>query len=279
MPSSYDSALLEAEDLLGTEGGADARLPIPLLPAPAPARPGRSPLLGALRRPLRTLDRFVRLHFLGFSTMLVLLGVASVAAEPGWIQLAGILAVAFCFHNFAYVLNHVIDLPVDRSHPARQDDYLVRGTIRPWQALAFALLQIPLAAGIHAFLVAGASSAGKPPLLVLLAGFGLMAVYDLWGKSCPVPPLTDLAQGLGWASLALYGAMAMGGPPNVLTWTAVAMGTGFILLINGVHGGLRDLSNDLDRGRRTTAIFFGSRPLPPEGAPSVNPGLVAFSMA
>lgn len=239
--------------------------------------------LGRLWRGLVAVDRFIRIHFLGFTFLLALLGVATVVGDPSPAQILAILGGALCFHNFAYVFNDVVDLPVDRTDPARQDDYLVSGVVRPWQALAFSLAQIPIAVALTLALGGGAAAVG-----VLLFGFTAMAVYDVWGKRCFFPPLTDFAQGLGWASLAPWAALTLGGAPNVLTWVVAAYGAGFILLINGVHGGLRDLANDLERGATTTASFFGSRPTP-RGATMpaslaafailVQAGLVAVSIA
>ncbi len=221
---------------------------------------------------IESADRFVRLHFWGFTFFLVLLGATSVVPDLTARQLALAMTVAVLFHNFAYVFNDVVDLPVDRTQPSRRQDYLVRGVIKPWQALLFSLAQIPLAVALS--ILGGVSRTG---IGVLLAGFVLMAVYDLWGKKCFCPPLTDLIQGLGWGCLVLYGAYAVGGQPNLLTWVAFSSGAGFIFLINGVHGGLRDLENDLQRGSRTTAIFFGSRPR--GGVVTVHSSLKWFAMS
>lgn len=204
---------------------------------------------------LGAVDRFVRLHFFGFTALLVLLGAASVMPDPPPGRLFLLLVVGLCFHDFAYVFNDVIDLPVDRTHPDRRLDYLVRGVITPRQALAFSFLQIPLAMGLAVWAGAGADA-----LMCLAAGFVLMTVYDLWGKKCPIPPLTDLAQGLAWGSLAFLAALTLATEVNLLTWVAALHGAMFIFLINGVHGGLRDLDNDLARGRSTTASYFGARP-------------------
>ena len=38
----------------------------------------------------------------------------------------------------------------------------------------------------------------------------------------------------------------------------------YILLVNGVNSSLRDLANDFAFGARTTAIWLGARPFPPE---------------
>lgn len=225
---------------------------------------------------LTAVDKLIRLHFLGFSWMLVLLGAASVGETLRLPILGVLLAVGLSFHIYAYVLNDVVDLPVDRTQPSRAGDPLVRGDLRPWQALALALVQIPLAVGL--VLV---PADGPAPAATLLAGFFFMGLYDIWGKRCAVPPATDLAQGLGWASLVLCGAFLVG-EPTALTWVAFLYGAGFILLINGVHGGLRDLANDLATGCRTTAIFFGCRPTPGDGSEApvrVTRGLRLFAAA
>lgn len=228
------------------------------------------PLLRTLRRGLEEADRLIRLHFLGFTGLMVLLGATAVDPSPPWPRLAGLLAVGAAFHVFAYVLNDVVDLRVDRAHPDRHRDPLVRGTVRPGLALALALAQVPLAAAIAWWLC-------PDPLAfaILAAAFAGMAIYDLWGKRCPVPPITDAVQGLAWAGLAVWAARAAGGHFTLLAGTAAAYGAGFILLINGVHGGLRDLATDLAQGRRTTALFFGARPR----TGTLPRGLVAFAVA
>jgi 4-hydroxybenzoate polyprenyltransferase len=96
--------------------------------------------------------------------------------------------------------------------------------------------------------------------VTLAAGFALMGAYNLWGKRCPFPPVTDAIQGLAWGSLAIYAAQALGIEPNPLTWMVAAWVVVFTLFFNGIHGPLRDFTNDFTRGARTTAIFFGARP-------------------
>jgi 4-hydroxybenzoate polyprenyltransferase len=204
-------------------------------------------------------DRLVRLHFMVFTAQLVTFGIAAATVHgrptPAWPALLGIFTVGLAFHVFAYVFNDVIDLPVDRTQPLRAGDPLVRGDISVNQALILALMMIPLAALLSAVL-----GAGWKAQLVLLASFASMAVYDLWGKRCFCPLLTDLAQGIGWGGLSLWAALLVGGELQATAWLAFGFGAGYIFLINGVHGGLRDLQNDLSTGSRTTAIFLGARP-------------------
>jgi hypothetical protein len=104
-----------------------------------------------------------------------------------------------------------------------------------------------------------------------------MGAYNLWGKRCRFPPLTDAIQGLAWASLAIYAAQAFGAEPNAMTWTVAAYVAGFTLLFNGVHGSLRDLRNDFTSGARTTAIFLGARPDPGGGDPVVPPAVATYA--
>jgi 4-hydroxybenzoate polyprenyltransferase len=227
---------------------------------------------------LLDLDRFVRLHYLGFAFLLVLLGSFSLGLQirdPNvyppeytlllnrW-QIGGLLAIALFYHVWGFVLNDVIDLPVDRTQVRRRNDPLVQGRIDRIYALALALLSVP-----SAFLVAFLLGVPLDAYLVLLVGMLLMALYNVRGKRLAVPIVTDLVQAAAWGCLAIFAAMAV--EPSVaaqhpfspshwlLTWAIAGYGAGFILLINGIHGGLRDLANDIACGARTTAILLGAR--------------------
>src|SRR5690606_22843791 len=63
---------------------------------------------------------------------------------------------------------------------------------------------------------------------------------------------------VGWAGLLLYGAAIGGGAAEPTVWIAAAV-TAYVLLVNGVHGALRDLTNDTACGARTTAMLLGAR--------------------
>jgi 4-hydroxybenzoate polyprenyltransferase len=219
-----------------------------------------------------TADRFVRLHLLFFTVLWLLLGAASVARNITGGRLTVLLAIALCFHVYAYVLNDVIDLPIDRTQPERQRDPLVRGAIRPSQALGIALVQPLLTVPLTMRLDGGAGA-----YATLAVGFALMGAYNLWGKRCPFPPLTDTIQGLAWGSLAIYAAQALGAAPNALTWMVAAYATVYILFINGIHGSFRDLGNDRARGARTTAIFFGAVPPSDRHGLRVPASMVAYA--
>ena len=206
------------------------------------------------RRSGNAVRLFVRLQLLGFTLLAALLGAASASRSPSGLQIAGLVGASLAYHIFVYVLNDVVDLPVDRTHPRRAADPLVRGSIQRGQAFALALLQLPLIVLITAWL-------GGDRLAYATSGAScvLMIAYDLWGKRLRWPPLTDAAQGFGWSLLSLYGAVVTGGSPTRLTAVVCAFVVVSVVMINGVHGTLRDLQNDQRCGLHTTAILFRLR--------------------
>lgn len=215
-----------------------------------------SPPAAGARWRRRAVDVYlaIRVSTLGFSALLPLVGAASVA--PGWsaATTAWLLAIALAFHVFAYVLNDAVDLWVDRTEPLRADSPLVRGAMTPAQAHALALVQLPLALAL-----AVAAGAAPRALGWLALAFAAMAGYDLWGKRCPWPLLTDGVQAIGWCALLLAGAEFGGTSAAAVTWAIVGYVFLCVLLVNGVHGALRDLANDQARGARTTALWFGAQ--------------------
>ena len=228
-----------------------------------------------MRQLARDCYHFFRLSAFGATAVLPLLGAAS--ADPGLCgrRVAGLLGVAAAFHAFAYVHNDLCDLAVDRTQPLRAAYPLVRGSVAPQTALAIALACVPTA-----FAVSTWAAADRPRSAAhrhLAAAFGLMAAYNYWGKRCPFPPLTDLVQGLGWAALLRYGAAATGFPPTRLTGLLASYEVLLILLVNSVHGGLRDLGNDLATGARTTPIIFGANERP-DGSLAVPPAFLAYAL-
>lgn len=239
-----------------------------------------------MRQRILDLYRFTRFSAFGATAVLPILGAASADRGLSGRQAAGLVGVAAAFHIFAYVHNDVCDLEIDRTQPLRARYPLVRGAVSPKAALALALACVPATFAVGrwaaepgpggAFAPPGSDTPtgrrygrrrwpprpGRPnpaPETCLAAAFGLMAAYNRWGKRCPAPPLMDLVQGLGWAALLAYGAAATGRRPSSLTGLLAAYEVLLILMVNGVHGALRDLGNDLACDARTTAIMLGAR--------------------
>lgn len=205
---------------------------------------------------LSALSIFIRISYLSFPIILPLLGATTVSSHLSNYQILGLVAVAVTFHIFAHVQNDVIDLALDRTEPLRADSPLVRGLIQPRQALAIALLHIPLGLVFTYWL--GANSLA---FLIFIIAIILISIYNIWGKRISFPPLTDVVQGLGWSAMVYYGVVVVSGHLTTLLGVIIVFVTVFIVMINGIHNNLRDLVNDLRSGMHTTAILLGVRPL------------------
>lgn len=202
---------------------------------------------------------------------MVLLGVATASGQLTAALVPGLLVLALSFHVYAYVLNDVVDLPVDRTDPRRAKSPLVTGAVTTRTAKLVAFGQIPVVVVI--VLAMGGGGPGLVTVGVLLAA---ITIYDVWGKRCPVPPLTDLVQGVAWAALGWLGAILVGGPTG-WTVTLALYFIAFIMLANGVHGSIRDLANDRRRGARTTATWFGAE-IRPSGSVEVTGAYLLYAL-
>lgn len=205
-----------------------------------------------------TAASFVRLSALGVTVIMPFLGAASSAMPLSltWRPIVALVLVAVAFHVYAYVSNDVVDLPIDRTAPARWSSPLVLGTVRPGLAAAMAAAQVPIAATATWW-----GGGGLPGVAALLIACVLMLAYNLWGKRTPLPPVTDVVQGLSWAAFTAVGTFVAGGPGTGTGWL-LAFITVYIVLTNGVHGSIRDVRNDLNYQVRSTAILLGARPGP-----------------
>ncbi len=210
-----------------------------------------------LRQILSDGYHLLRLSAFGATAVLPLLGAAGSSAALGVRRVAGLLGVAGAFHAWAYLDNDLCDLEIDRSQPLRAHYPLVRGALRPGTARRLAFACVPLAFGLDALI--GVPEFAHRRRMQLGAAFVLLAIYNRWGKTCPLPPLTDGLQALGWAALIDYGAAASGNSTSGLTHLLKLYEITLIMLVNGVHGALRDLANDQACGARTTAIWLGAR--------------------
>jgi len=199
------------------------------------------------------LPTFLRFEYLSVAVIFPLLGAATAKEQLDGFHLLGILGVAITFHIYVSLLNDIIDLPLDRTNPARAHYPLVSSAISPTMALTITLLQIPVAATVI-YWQSGPLSA----YVAVAVAFGMMTIYNIWGKRSPVPPVIDVIQGIGFSSLVLFGSALTGGL-TPLSWLTFALGILWMVLIN-LLGGLRDLHPDLAFGVNTTPIYFGMRP-------------------
>lgn len=225
---------------------------------------------------LKDLYHLFRLSAFGATALPPLLGAASADRHLEGRRAIGLLAVAAAFHAFAYLHNDLCDLDLDRTQPLRADYPLVRGSLTPRTVRALALTAIPVAFALDTLVAAPDRAHSRR--IRLAAAMLLLAAYNRWGKSCPFPPLTDLIQALGWATLIGYGAAATGHRDNRLVSLLSGYELLLIMQVNGIHGALRDLANDYAQGARTTAIWLGARPHP-DGGMSLPPAVAIYALS
>ncbi len=212
-------------------------------------------MMKPLRAWIDTGERLFRGSYLGYTWLLVMLGAGASSEVPTSGEIVALIVLGLNYHFFGYMHNDLIDLPLDRTQPRRAQDPLVTGQISERSAWRFVLAQIPVS-----LLVLWLAEASWLAFPLLVTGYAATVVYNAYGKRCPVPMLTDAVQGIAWAMLALTGA-ALVGEPTTLTILPAAFAFIYIVLINGIHGSLRDLDNDYHNGQTTTAIYLGARPI------------------
>lgn len=233
------------------------------------------------------LDRFVRTTYFGLTAMHVLLGAGLAAQDLSGTQIAWLLLIAVCCHVHIFLGNDVVDLEVDATQPRRAHHPLVKGLRGEGVSKRTAVL-LAFAGAVAAFLLTAAAGGGTAAMLALLAAFVGIGAYNLWGKVCPVPPLTDAIEGLGWWGLVFFGAWFVRPElsfEEMQGWLLplLAFSMGFTVLISGIHGGLRDIVNDLQHRKTTSALFFRATPLGGKAAGSTaaksSPHVIVFSYA
>jgi len=202
---------------------------------------------------LKDLKLLLRFEYLPFAICLPLLEAAASSRPLTIGQISGLVGIATVYHIYTALLNDIVDLPLDRTEPGRADYPLVRGKIQPGQALVVALAQIPLAI-LLTLLIGGDLRA----YAVLGVAFLAITIYNVWGKRLAFPIVTDIVQGIAFASVALYGSVIPG--PLTLLGVIVFVSVVVWMVLTNLLGGLRDLHGDLNFGVRTTPIQFGARP-------------------
>jgi len=212
--------------------------------------------------------RLIRLFSMGATVAYGPLGMATTGA-PAASGAAAIVVIGVLFHLFAFPLNDVLDLALDRTNQRRADGPLVRGLVAPRTMLGVALLQIPLM-----FVVLLAADTGSGALVSWAVAVAALGAYDLGGKRLSVPFLADIDQGVGFAALVVMGAYWQGTPTSV-TWWVAAYVVVYITQINGVHGGLRDIGTDAAHGVRTTPVLLGCG-VDDQGVPLISGSMAVF---
>jgi 4-hydroxybenzoate polyprenyltransferase len=210
---------------------------------------------------LRTVFDIGRFSESGLALTCVVVGAATGADSTGArgvgvdaVTLTVLIVVGLAYHGVAFALNDIIDLPIDRTNPDRAHAALVSGraSVPAAWVVVCALAVTSFSLDLIRFHYETA------PLAYLVGGYLGLTGYDVLTKRSRWPMLHDLLLALGCAALLCYAAERTGGltGQTLLVATYVAL---FVVLVNGVHGGLRDLHNDTRHGGLTTASALGAR--------------------
>ena len=140
---------------------------------------------------------------------------------------AGIAFAMFCLLSSAvYLVNDVIDVPVDRLHPVKRHRPVAAGAMAPHAALVLAGV---LGAGALALALVGG-----PQLLAVAAAYLVVQMaYCLWLKREPVLELA--AVGSGFLLRALAGGVGAG--IALSSWFLLAAGFGSLFVAAGKRYG------------------------------------------
>lgn len=179
-----------------------------------------------------------------------ILSIASVPIGPLEPVLASLL-LAFAFHVFGVLSNDLADRDVDALTSRRRTSPLISGALSSGVYVVLAALSLVVVMALTLWW--GIS------LLWVGSAVAMMAVYNLFGKRLPIPVVMDVVQGLSWGAffLALRQMVALHPEEDYGTMLQVLSVVLFFTVMNGVHGGLRDVRVDAAAGRWTTPLLLG----------------------
>jgi 4-hydroxybenzoate polyprenyltransferase len=154
-------------------------------------------------------------------------------------------------HGTGYILNEIVDIPMDSRSMDLKEKPLVKGTVSVLEAKAY----------VWIFAIAGIviTPFFFPQLLIILLlylSFFLGISYALLSKRIPG---MEIVYALWAVTFTLVGALSVGIGPTNLTMVLLLM-MGVIMFFNvAVIGGLKDIVHDPKGGGRTTAWSLGVR--------------------
>ena len=213
---------------------------------------------------------FLRLPLFGWTLTMPLFGALSVPNAVGYRTTVPFI-MTIPFHIVFAVVNDLATIDLDRQDPRKAARPLVSGAVRPTMAKALVAVAVLVAFPADALLLDF-----EPKRSVTLAvAFLATAAYNVAGKHTLVPPLMDFLLGVGSAALIHYTMLAIHGTATVAGLIVEAAVIIYIILNNGVHFGVRDISSDFEYGARTTPILFGVRPQ--AGAPYLPRRFVVYA--
>lgn len=154
-------------------------------------------------------------------------------------------------HGTGYILNEIVDIPIDSKSIYLMEKPLVKGTISILEAKAYVWIF-----GITGIVITPFFFPQLFIMLLLYLSFFLGISYALFSKKIPG---MEIVYALWAATFTLAGALSVGIMPTNLTMVLVLM-VGVIMFFNvAVIGGLKDIVHDPKGGGRTTAWSLGVR--------------------
>jgi len=210
-------------------------------------------MLQLVARRLRDYLMVVRVGMAPLTVSVPILGALTVAERPAYLPLG---VVGFCAHVFGFMLNALVDLPLDRTLPALQKKPLVAGRVRRGECWALLVLALVVAAGVFY----GQVGASLRAWVVFGGSIALSAVYNAFSKwGSPPRWFVELSLAASVGLLCGVGAlMARGVLPLHSSAYALALAL-LLLLLNSVPSGLKDLFSDAAYGARSFALASGAR--------------------
>lgn len=164
--------------------------------------------------------------------------------------------IGFCCHIFGFVLNDIIDLPIDINAPYRKKSALVSGKVKRQEAWIIVFIQIPIIYYLYII------SLGGLIIGVILLTLSILSsiIYNLYSKKGFIPKFlaeTSLALSISLLCLAASVVFTETIDKGPLIISVVLF---FVLLsVNSVSSGLKDLKSDFESGGNSFVISMGAR--------------------
>lgn len=199
---------------------------------------------------IKAYARLARLHSLGFTATVPVIGALCIGIEPtfkSFLTLLLLFLIGALIHIYGSSLNEYIDVEVDRRARVLSEKPLVKGEIKRENALLFSIASALLAVLIALVLK------NILALSLLLISMALGTAYDVSGKRFAG---TDLFLA-SWASLFfIFGAFTVSDTISELVLIVAGLAFFRTLFQNSVAGSIKDVEHDRDAKIKTFPVLF-----------------------
>ena len=210
--------------------------------------------LAGVAKTAKLVNRFTRITCCGFTCLPLVVGASSVRSDPPLPELIRLLCLGISLHLFAYIMNDLCDLSIDRANPRRSQDPLVTGEMSLRFARGTVIAQLAIVIACLGWNMVSIKVYGGAAIMLIT-----ISLYNCYGKRLSIPCAADILVGLAGAAAVLTGAWMVADQLSLATWCFAAAQFLFLTLINMLHGGLRDLGNDRFLGAKTSMLIMGAK--------------------